>query len=797
MGLVHKPVDDHLTGSTLEGRYTVGPRLARGGTGGVYRCVDQRLDRTVAVKILHAHLTEDPSFIDRFAREARAAARLSHPNVVSVLDQGRTDDGHVFLVMEYVEGGTLRDVLRRKRFLRPGEALTILSAVAAGLAAAHQAGLIHRDIKPENVLMRPDGTVKVADFGLSRAADQHTTSGAVLGTVAYASPELVTERTLDARSDLYSLGIMAWEMLTGRRPFDGSPWTIAHAHAEKTVPSLLEAVPGIDRGLAEAVGAWTARDPQARPADGAELLGTIGELRRQLSLDALDHVPEGWEQGPGPAAPRPEDPGATTLPSTAPATGPIDLKAVDALRQGGSTAAPAAGLQHGSAAGADDSAAQDAPADDDDVPPITQVLSIPLGAEGGRAPEAPGDGEEAPTEAMPGLSSRSQGVGSSASAATEAMPGFGGQSPDAAPTEAMPRFTGEPRTGAPTEHGSAPTEAMPAWQDAPEDRDGVQRTSVLPSMRGGAAAAGAAGVAGAASAATRTGSTAVGASGGLGASVDPSQRRRGPSVDRLAAFDEPSSSDGDTAEQETEQRPGRLRESAPVDPSKPTVRLQQGHPLKVIVALALAALLVAAAAFLGWLLGSGSFRTAVVPEVAGTTQSVAETSVETEGFSNVSVREQPSTEVPAGSVIESSPAAGTQARVGEQIVLTVSSGPEQVEVPAIVGMSQTDAESQLSSAGLEVGSVSEQFDDSEEGSVVSASPSAGARVEEGSTVDLVVSAGAEPQEVPRVVGSDADDARDQLEDLGFTVEIEEVAGGNLNRVVSQSQDGTTITLRVI
>lgn len=785
MGLVHKPVDDHLTGSVLEGRYTVGPRLARGGTGGVYRAVDQRLERTVAVKILHAHLTEDPSFVERFAREARAAARLSHPNVVAVLDQGRTDDGHVFLVMEYVEGGTLRDVLRRKEFLRPGEALTILSSVAAGLSAAHQAGLIHRDIKPENVLMRPDGTVKVADFGLSRAADQHTTSGAVLGTVAYASPELVTERRLDARSDLYSLGIMAWEMLTGRRPFDGSPWTIARAHAQKTVPSLLEAVPGIDPQLAEAVAGWTAKDPQKRPSDGAELLASIGELRRELSLDALDHLPEGWEQGPGPAAPRPEDPGATTLPSTAPATGPIDLEAVDELRRGGSSAAPVSDQQDGTAEASPDGCAHAPETADGEIPPTTQVLRVPLGAEGGRGLESEDPVDEAPTEAMPG-------------------PGSGAEGPDA-PTDAMPRFAEASSDSASA--GSAPTEALPRWQGASADQDDDQRTSVLPPMRSGAGAAGAAGVAGtavagaaAAAAAPRTGSTAVGAAGAgtaLGASVDPNLQRRGPSVDRLAAFDEPSDSDGETAEQETEPRRGRLHESAPVDPSKPTVRLQQTHPLKAAVAVALAALLVALAGFLGWLLGSGSFRTAVVPEVVGTTQPLAVDAVETEGFSNVTVHEEPSTEVPAGSVIESSPAAGTETRVGEQIVLTVSTGPEQVEIPAVEGMSQSDAESQLSSAGLDVGTVSEQFDDSEEGSVVSASPSPGARVEEGSTVDLVVSAGAEPEEVPRVVGSNADDAREQLEDLGFTVEIEEVAGANLNRVVTQSQDGTTITLRVI
>lgn len=807
---MQKPVDDHLTGRVLEGRYTVGPRLARGGTAGVYRAVDQRLERTVAIKIMHAHLSEDPAFVDRFAHEARAAARLSHYNVVAVLDQGRSDDGLVFLVMEYIEGATLREVLRRKGFLRPGEALAVLAPIAQGLAAAHRAGLIHRDIKPENVLMRPDGTVKVADFGLSRAVDQHTTSGAVLGTVAYAAPELVTEQQVGTRSDIYSLGILAWEMLTGRRPFDGSPWVIARAHAEKAVPSLLEAVPGIAPGLAEAIRAWTAKDPADRPEGAAAVAEQIEELRRSLTPDQLATAPQGWEQGPGPVAPLAEDPGATVLPSSAPATGPIDRAAVLAAARPGATGSPRAGGPDGSAPvgePADGSSAADGTQPASSEPePITQVHSMPLSTPTGALPMAPRF--SAPPQAPAGAS-----AGSSAAAPA-------GSGPEA-PTEAMPS-TGRARSS-----DEAATEAMPAtgtrgsWmsREVAQDDEPSTRTTVLPSAAGsGATGAAAAGAAGAALGASSAGSTAsriaaspstrpgAGQGGSTGATAigawrDPQDRRSASgTLGRLAAFDEDTDVSPATEHHGTvpsARDDGRLHRGAPVDSSTPTVRLQDGSPLRVVVALALAALLIALAAFLGWLLGSGSFRTAVMPDVAGTSEQAAVSAVEGEGFSNVRVHEQSSTEVPEGSVIETAPGAEAETRVGEQIVISVSTGPEQVAVPQIEGVERSEAQTRLSDAGLGVGVVTEQFDGSDEGTVVAASPSPDARVEQGTTVDLTVSAGPEPAEVPRLIGSGVDDARSQLEDLGFTVEVEEVAGGRLGRVVGQSQDGATITLRVL
>jgi len=197
---------DALIGRVLDGRYRVGPKIARGGMATVYEAIDLRLDRTVAVKVMHEGLTDDDEFVRRFQREARSAARLAHQNVVAVFDTG-DDDGTLFLVMEYVPGLTLRDLIRKEAPMSPAKALAVIEPVLSALAAAHTAGILHRDVKPENVLLADDGRVKVADFGLARAINsdtQHTATGGVLiGTVSYLSPELVVNGHADARADVH------------------------------------------------------------------------------------------------------------------------------------------------------------------------------------------------------------------------------------------------------------------------------------------------------------------------------------------------------------------------------------------------------------------------------------------------------------------------------------------------------------------------------------------------------------------------------------------------------------------
>ncbi|MDQ1629775.1 MAG: eukaryotic-like serine/threonine-protein kinase [Actinomycetota bacterium] len=284
-------VRDPLVGRVLDGRYHVASRLARGGMATVYEAVDSRLDRTVALKVMHANLAQDEEFVSRFIREAKSAARLSHPNVVAVYDQG-ADDGHVFLAMEHVPGRTLRDLLRLRGRLSPRQALEVLEPMLAALGAAHQAGIVHRDVKPENVLLSDDGRVKVADFGLARATSSltsHTNSGVLLGTVAYLSPEQVERGIADPRSDVYAAGIVLYEMLTGDKPHDGeTAIQVAYRHVHDDVPPPSHLVAGLPAELDALVARATNRNPDGRPPDARRFLTEVVSARRSLSDDELD-----------------------------------------------------------------------------------------------------------------------------------------------------------------------------------------------------------------------------------------------------------------------------------------------------------------------------------------------------------------------------------------------------------------------------------------------------------------------------------------------------------------------------
>ncbi|MFF7555623.1 Stk1 family PASTA domain-containing Ser/Thr kinase [Streptomyces olivaceus] len=285
-------LQDPLVGQVLDGRYRVEARIAVGGMATVYRAVDTRLDRVLALKVMHPALATDATFVDRFIREAKSVARLDHPNVVQVFDQG-AQGAYVYLAMEYIAGCTLRDVLRERGALQPRAALDILEPVLAALGAAHRAGFVHRDMKPENVLIGDDGRVKVADFGLVRAVDTVTsTTGAVLGTVSYLAPEQIETGTADPRVDVYACGVVLYEMLTGGKPHEGdSPAAVLYKHLHDDVPPPSAAVPELAYELDELVAAATARNPEIRPHDAVALLARIRESRGKLSVEQLDAVP--------------------------------------------------------------------------------------------------------------------------------------------------------------------------------------------------------------------------------------------------------------------------------------------------------------------------------------------------------------------------------------------------------------------------------------------------------------------------------------------------------------------------
>ncbi|PXY19621.1 Stk1 family PASTA domain-containing Ser/Thr kinase [Prauserella muralis] len=333
-----------LVGSLLDRRYRVDRLLARGGMSSVYRGVDTRLDRPVAIKIMDSRFADDRTFVDRFEREARSAARLHHPHVVAVHDQGfdtagGPDERRAFLVMELVDGGTLRDLLDQRGALDLPLALTIAEQVLSALAAAHTEGLVHRDVKPENVLIGRgggalgSGVVKVGDFGLVRAvASAGTTSASViLGTVAYLSPEQVTTGAASERGDVYSAGILLYEMLTGHVPYTAdTAISVAYRHVNDDVPRPSEARADLPPALDDLVLRATRRDPDARPADAGAFLAELAEVRSQLGIP---RAPVPVPAGPADAATEITDaektvPAMRAVTSQVPAGGPRGTQAL-------------------------------------------------------------------------------------------------------------------------------------------------------------------------------------------------------------------------------------------------------------------------------------------------------------------------------------------------------------------------------------------------------------------------------------------------------------------------------------
>ncbi|MFI5511640.1 protein kinase [Mycobacterium sp. NPDC051804] len=281
-----------LVGTVLDGRYRVDTMIATGGTSSVYRGLDLRLDRPVALKVMESRYAGDEQFLTRFQREARAVARLKNPGLVAVYDQGAGTPGRQapYLVMELVEGGTLRELLRERGPMPPHAVAAVLAPVLGGLAVAHAAGLVHRDIKPENVLISDDGEVKIADFGLVRAVAEAkiTSTSVILGTAAYLSPEQVSTGDADPRSDVYSVGILAYELLTGVTPFTGdSALTIAYQRMDHDVPAPGTVIAGVPTQFDELVLHATARDPQRRYTDARDMADDLAEIVDDLGLPAF------------------------------------------------------------------------------------------------------------------------------------------------------------------------------------------------------------------------------------------------------------------------------------------------------------------------------------------------------------------------------------------------------------------------------------------------------------------------------------------------------------------------------
>ena len=279
-----------LSGELIDGRYQLLRQVANGGMATIYEALDTRLDRKVAVKIMHAHLAQDEAFVSRFIREAKAAAALTHPNIVAVQDQGWNQSGvpAVFLVMEFIEGHTLREYLNERGRFEVKDASNYLTPILSALAAAHLLGIVHRDIKPENILISKDGRIKIADFGLARGeligSTMTAESSVILGSVSYLSPEQVQRGIADSRSDVYAAGIVAYEMFTGEKPFSGdSPIQIAYMHVNEAIPRLRSKRKEIPQALDDLIASATAKNPDDRPRTAGDFLARLQTI--QIELD--------------------------------------------------------------------------------------------------------------------------------------------------------------------------------------------------------------------------------------------------------------------------------------------------------------------------------------------------------------------------------------------------------------------------------------------------------------------------------------------------------------------------------
>ena len=279
-----------LTGELIDGRYQLLRQVANGGMASIYEAIDTRLDRKVAVKIMHPHLAQDEAFVSRFIKEAKAAAALSHPNIVAVQDQGWNQSGvpAVFLVMELIEGHTLREYLNERGRFEIKDAINYLTPILSALAAAHALGIVHRDIKPENILISKEGRIKIADFGLARGeligSTMTAESSVILGSVSYLSPEQVQRGIADSRSDVYAAGIVAYEMLTGEKPFSAdSPIQIAYMHVNEEIPRLRSKRRDIPKALDDLIASSTAKNPDERPRTAGEFLDKLQMI--QVDLD--------------------------------------------------------------------------------------------------------------------------------------------------------------------------------------------------------------------------------------------------------------------------------------------------------------------------------------------------------------------------------------------------------------------------------------------------------------------------------------------------------------------------------
>ncbi|UJH71300.1 Stk1 family PASTA domain-containing Ser/Thr kinase [Ornithinimicrobium sp. INDO-MA30-4] len=653
-----------VIGSVLDDRYRIDAHLADGGMATVYQATDLRLHRKVALKLMRADLARDADFVSRFQREAQSAAKLSHPHVVSVYDQGEDGD-HVFLVMELVDGMTLRDCMAARGPLTVRQATTIAEQILQALTSAHQAGLIHRDIKPENVLLTRNETVKVADFGLARAitaSAMSRTSDLMWGTAAYLSPEQVEHGRADKRTDVYAVGLLLFEMLTGTKAFPGeSPVQVAFAHVHGDVPQASAVTPTVPIDLDALIAMATATDPEGRPSDAGSLLLELRRRVGQLSNEELDEVPPGHR-----------------------------------------TADDATQLIHPITAGAA-------------IPDATAPVHQPTTVVPTRSPSAPGH---------------------------------------------FARTSGNRKPPSGTSTVTTTTAPKPAPR---RKRRGLLLAILLVVLGAGGA-----------------GATWFYTAGPGAFTMVPDVV--GQDIDSATA----TLSDADLdAAQSLEYSETVALDSVMSMAPAPGESVRKGTNIDLVV--------------------SRGPERYVVPELSGLTVDQARTALTEANLTLGTPTDAFDPEVPTGQILSVDPAVGAEISPAVAVNVTVSAGPEPITIPSVVGSPQDEARQSLEGAGftVEIADDTVRDNDVEEGSIASQSPDSGTGFAD-DVITLTVSEGPETVEVPDLIGAQYDEAKTQLEDLGFEVSRELLADGFFGTVRFQSIDageevpfGTEIVLTVL
>lgn len=822
----------------IDGRYRVTGRIASGGMATVYKAVDERLDRPVAIKVMHAQLAQGPhrdEYVARFHREARSAAALASPHIVQVYDTGEWR-GREFLVMEYVHGVTLRSEMERQRIFDVRSTLRIIAETLDGLATAHRAGLVHRDIKPENILINDRGRVQITDFGLAKTVDQATLSstGMLLGTASYLAPELIECNEATPQGDLYAVGIVAWEMLTGDVPFvSDNPVTLVFRHVHEDVPPLDSVCTGIEPALSRFVAHLTARDLVLRPPDADAALEELRRMAAALPSKAWsymrpDHDTKRFETA---------FPGLVPPPSpTGTAHGIHDADDTNRMHDTDVTR-----NTDDEDAAHDGSAASTQPAFDDRTPPLRPAVvprstvptsdeRMPIGTSDDASPDDGPSGDD-PLDAMDrGGHGASDDITDDTAPLVRTSPGKTTRTslPRVLSTHSPRASSSSPTTVMETDRTAGPTAAAtltptphPSSSEPPVAPSRTSRLGPpIPSSRGRhlgampstAAAGGVRGRRVMLPLALAAVALVVLAGAGIWwylfgpASYWTMPRPQGLSCTSSSAcvirnvdwkayrstlkvagipYAEKTSYSDDIAS-------GRVISTTPSTVGAHVSR-RDGTRVTVVV--------------------SKGVRQATVPKDildSSTTDGARPlVALKKAGFTNIRHNEdddQWSLDVPEGALISISVDPGTTVVHSTAVTVVLSRGPMPVSMPDVTGRSRSDAQAAFDDAKLEA-SYSEEYSDSvAKGKVISTSVAAGTQLHWGDSVDVVVSKGPETAVIPSLVGKTASNATSILEGLGFSVKtqglnilglVQQQSSTGATRLRDTSGKATVITLTVV